>query len=172
VVPMAAAVVPHVFFIGVLAGEEPIDHLQKAILRSSDELHPMVTRVMQIHIAEEARHIGFAHALLTERARGFSRTQRAALSIAMPVIMRVLCDVIMRPSKQMQRDLGIPEHVVKEVWWQSEESQKKLRDTFADVRMLATETGLMNRVSRRVWRALGIAGEPSRFRSQPASAAS
>jgi hypothetical protein len=37
--------------------------------------------------------------------------------------------------------------------------------------MLAEELGLMNRVSRLVWRALGIHGSPSRFRSEPKSAA-
>ena len=46
-----------------------------------------------------------------------------------------------------------------------------LRDLFGDVRMLADRAGLMNAVSRRVWRLLGIDGRPSRFRSEPAQAA-
>jgi hypothetical protein len=46
-----------------------------------------------------------------------------------------------------------------------------LRDLFADVRMLAERSGLMNRVSRRLWKLLKIDGRPSRYRSQPASAA-
>jgi hypothetical protein len=37
--------------------------------------------------------------------------------------------------------------------------------------MLAENTGMMNPVSRRVWRAMGIDGRASRFRSEPASAA-
>ncbi|QYJ03373.1 diiron oxygenase [Nocardioides panacisoli] len=169
--PLAAGPLPFVFFIGVLAGEEPIDHLQKNVLRAGDQMHPMVSRVMQIHVAEEARHIGFAHQYLEHRAQYLNRRQRAVLSIAMPVIMRTLCDVIMKPSKQMQRDLGIPQHVIDEVWWDSPESRKVLRDTFRDVRTLAENLGLMNRTSRRVWRALKIDGDGSRFRSEPANAA-
>ena len=37
---------------------------------------------------------------------------------------------------------------------------------------LAHELGLMNPVSRRVWKALRIDGRPSRFRSEPAAASS
>ena len=143
----------------------------KSVLRSGHELHPIVTRVMQIHVAEEARHIGFAHSYLIERSKDYGRVQRFGLSLAFPVIMRVLCDVIMKPTRQMQKDLGIPKHVMREVYWRSPESQKLLRDTFGDVRMLAEELGLMNKVSRRVWRALGIDGSASRFRGEPKSAA-
>jgi hypothetical protein len=38
---------------------------------------------------------------------------------------------------------------------------------FGDMRALAEEVGLMNPVSRRLWRRLGIAGEPSRYRGEP-----
>ena len=46
--------------IGILGGEEPIDHYQKAMLRDGGELPPAMQRAMEIHIAEEARHISFA----------------------------------------------------------------------------------------------------------------
>jgi hypothetical protein len=46
-----------------------------------------------------------------------------------------------------------------------------LRDLFADVRMLAERAGLVNRASRVLWKLLKIDGRPSRFRSQPSSAA-
>ncbi|MDJ0392465.1 diiron oxygenase [Rhodococcus sp. G-MC3] len=169
--PVAAGPVPFGFFVGVLAGEEPIDHAQKAVLRAASAQHPLMTRVTQIHVAEEARHIGFAHQYLEYKAPKLSKRQRMIMSVLTPVIMRVLCDVIMKPSKQVQREMGIPRAVVKEVWWNSEESRKVLRDMFGDVRMLSEDLGLMNRVSRRVWRATGIDGRPSRFRSEPASAA-
>lgn len=168
---LAAGPLPTVFFLGVLAGEEPIDYLQKQILRAGTDMHPLVTRVMQIHVAEEARHIGFAHQYLEHRIPKQTRVQRAVISVAMPIIMRVLCDVIMKPSRRVRRDLGIPKSVVNEVWWDSDHSRKLLRDTFGDVRMLAEELELMNPISRRVWQALGIGGRPSRFRSEPKSAA-
>ncbi len=171
IMPLAAGPLSFGFFVGVLAGEEPIDHVQKAILRSGENRHPLITRIMQIHVAEEARHIGFAHQYLRHKAPRLKSYQRGLISVIMPVIMRVLCDAIIKPSRAMRRELQIPDHVVDEVWWDGEASQKMLRDMFGDVRMLADDLNLMNPVSRRVWRALGIDGRPSRFRSEPASAA-
>jgi hypothetical protein len=171
VLPMFAKWVPFGFFYGVLAGEEPIDHVQKSILRAGDDMHPLLQRIMQIHVAEEARHIGFAHQFLEHHAPALKRHERFVLSLLVPVIMRWLCNEILVPSKRAQRDMGIPADVVKQVWFDSEESQKFLRDLFGDVRMLAESTGMMNPVSRRVWKAMGIDGRPSRFRSEPASAA-
>ncbi|WP_143664539.1 diiron oxygenase, partial [Streptomyces sp. NRRL B-24572] len=46
-------------------------------------------------VAEEARHISFAHEFLRVKVPGYGRARRGALSIAFPVIMRVLGDVIM-----------------------------------------------------------------------------
>ena len=55
IIPLAAGPFPVAFFIGVLAGEEPIDHTQKQVLRNSDTLPPVLSRIMEIHVAEEAR---------------------------------------------------------------------------------------------------------------------
>ena len=126
---------------------------------------------MQIHVAEEARHIGFAHEFITHKAPQLGFVQRFWLSLAFPVIMRVLCDQILVPSRRAQREMGIPRHVAKDLWWRRPESRKLLRDLFADVRMLAEEAGLTSRLSRVLWRLLKIDGRPSRYRSEPASAA-
>ncbi|EME24534.1 hypothetical protein [Rhodococcus erythropolis] len=41
------------------------------------------------------------------------------------------------------------------------------RGHIGDVRMLATDAGLMNRGSRLVWKACKMDGRASRFRSEP-----
>jgi hypothetical protein len=166
--PLAAKHLPFLFFVGVLGGEEPIDHTQKVMLRSGEAMHPLLRRISQIHVAEEARHIGFAHQFLEHRAPSLNVVERVFASVLTPVIMRLLCDAIVVPGPQAIRAMGIPKDVAREVWWESPESRKFLRDMFGDVRMLAEEIGLMNPVSRRIWRALGIAGRPNRFRSEPA----
>lgn len=169
--PLFAKWLPFGFFLGVLAGEEPIDHMQKSVLRAGHEMHPLLRRIMQIHVAEEARHIGFAHQYLQHSAPRLGRVDRWVLSVLTPVIMRWLCDEIMKPSARARRDMGIPDEVFREIFWESDHSRKVLRDLFADVRMLCEETGLMNPVSRRVWRALKIDGRASRHRGEVASAA-
>jgi hypothetical protein len=176
VLPLFANRVPVGFFIGVLAGEEPIDHVQKTILRASDpdqpgDLHPLLKRIMQIHVAEEARHIGFAHQYVEHKAPRLRGHQRFVLSLAFPVIMRWLADAILVPSRQARKDMGIPRSVVRDVYWRRPESRRMLRDLFADVRMLAENAGMMNRVSRLLWKLLRIDGRPARFRGQPSSAA-
>ncbi|NLE78762.1 MAG: diiron oxygenase [Rhodococcus sp.] len=165
--PLAGTAFPIVFFIGILAGEEPIDHIQKTILRSQADIHPIMSNVMSIHVAEEARHISFAHEFLRRHIPRMSRPGRFAVSLLFPVIMRVLCDVIVIPPPAFWSEFDIPKSVKKELFWREPQSRQTLRDYFADVRMLAQETGLMNPVSRRIWKALKIDGKPSRFRSEP-----
>ncbi|MFL6061721.1 MAG: diiron oxygenase, partial [Marmoricola sp.] len=156
-----------VFFMGVLAGEEPIDHLQKAILREGEAMHPLLQRIMQIHIAEEARHISFAHEYLKRNVPKVGRVRKAVLSVTFPVIMRLLGDAIMVPGKEMTKQVGVPRKVLEETFWDSPEARAMLSDVFYDVRALAEELELMNPVSRRVWKALKIDGAGARYRSEP-----
>lgn len=167
-IPLAAGPLPIVFFFGVLAGEEPIDHTQKDVLREGKALHPIMERVMAIHVAEEARHISFAHEYLRRRVPNMPRRKRFWLSLHVPIIMRVLCQAIVKPPKSFWTEFDIPSSVRKEVFFQSPESRQYLRDMFGDVRMLCHQTGLMNPVAKLIWRICKIDGQPNRYRSEPA----
>jgi hypothetical protein len=166
-IPLAAGPAPIPFFFGVLAGEEPIDHTQKNILREGKTLHPIMERVMAIHVAEEARHISFAHEYLRKRLGQLSQRKRFWLSLYVPLTMRILCSAIVVPPRAFWREFDIPRRVRKEVFFGSPESRQMLRDMFADVRMLAQDTGLMNPIARLMWRICKINGKPSRYRSEP-----
>ncbi|MEK8070833.1 AurF N-oxygenase family protein [Rhodococcoides navarretei] len=166
-VPLFATLLPELFFVGVLAGEEPIDHIQKSVLRSGEDIHPIMQSVMAIHVAEEARHISFAHQLLRRRVPKMSKAGRFLLSLAFPITMRILCDVIVIPPKKFWTKFDIPKQVKKDLFWGTPESQHALQDYFGDVRMLATDTGMMNRAARLMWKLCGIDGKASRFRSEP-----
>ncbi|GAA4394121.1 diiron oxygenase [Tsukamurella soli] len=171
IVPLFATMTPLFFYMMVLGGEEPIDHLQKQFLRTSSVQHPAMTAIMQIHVAEEARHIGFAHQLLEHRVPMRGRLPRLVLSLMLPITMRVMVTMIMMPPKQFWDRFEIPREVKKEIFWHSPESQATKRDVFGDVRMMAQRSGLMNPLSRFMWRLCGIDGRVSRFRSEPAYAA-
>ncbi|GAC68665.1 AurF N-oxygenase family protein [Gordonia soli] len=166
-VPLVSTLFPNVFFFGVLGGEEPIDHIQKDFLRTRSTLHPTMAAVMQLHVAEEARHISFAHHTLRENIPKKGWFQRFVLSLVFPIAMRLLCGAIMVPPKSFQREFDIPDSVMKDIFWRSDESKRFLRNVFGDVRMLGEQCGLMNPVSRALWKLLGIGGRPSRFRSEP-----
>ncbi|MGW0245240.1 AurF N-oxygenase family protein [Nocardia goodfellowii] len=167
-VPFLANIFPEWFFTMVLAGEEPIDHAQKSILRSGATTHPMLERVMSIHVAEEARHISFAHEYLRQAVPRLGRTRKFALSLVFAPTMRIICDLIAVPTRRFEKDCDIPRYVVREVFWRSPNSRDGLRDSFADVRMLAADLGLINPVSRLLWRLSRIDGTASRYRSEPA----
>jgi len=166
-IPLAAGPLPIVFFFGVLAGEEPIDHTQKSVLREGKALHPIMERVMAIHVAEEARHISFAHEYLRKRVTHLGARRRFFLSLHVPVIMRVLCQAILVPPRSFWKEFDIPRSVKREVFFRSPESRQMLSDVFADVRMLCKDTGLMNPIAKLVWRVLRINGRASRYRSEP-----
>jgi hypothetical protein len=166
-VPLLAGFLPNVFFFEVLAGEEPFDHIQKNILRGSDTMHPMFQRVMAIHVAEEARHISFAHEYLRKRVPELSRWKRFMLSLFVPFIMRLLGVGLVKPPRVFWRKFDIPRSVKRQVFFRAPESRQMLRDMFADVRMLCYDAGLMNRAARLLWWMYRIDGEASRYRGQP-----
>jgi len=170
ILPVFGRLLPEVFFTGILAGEEPIDHLQKSILRASEAggMHPLIERIMQIHIAEEARHISFAHEFIARKAHKLPRWRRVLLRYLYPLTMRILAGVIATPSRGFCKQYGIPRTVIKDLYYRKPESKKMLKDLFADVRTLAEDSGLMTPGTRAVWRALEIDGRPARYRSEPA----
>lgn len=167
VIPLVAGPAPIPFWFGILAGEEPIDHTQKAILREGKTLHPIMERVMAIHVAEEARHISFAHEYLAKRVPHLSRWKRFWLSLYVPVTMRILCSAIIVPPRAFWKEFDIPRSVRKEIFFGAPESRQMLRDMFGDVRMLCHDTGLMNPLAKLMWRICKINGKPSRFRAEP-----
>ncbi|GAB4587946.1 AurF N-oxygenase family protein [Nocardia sp. IFM 10818] len=162
-----AVMFPNLFFMAVLAGEEPIDHIQKQILRSGEDVHPIMRGVMAIHVAEEARHISFAHEFLKQHVPEQGMPQRFVLSIAMPIVMWILGRSIATPPKAFFQEFDIPESVRKELFYGSKEAKQVFSDYFIDVRALAHEIGLMNPIAKRVWKILGIDGPASRYRSEP-----
>ena len=166
-IPLVAGPLPIPFWFGILAGEEPIDHTQKSVLREGKALHPIMERVMAIHVAEEARHISFAHEYLRKRVPHLSRLRRFWLSLFVPVTMRTLCSAIIVPPRSFWNEFDIPRTVRKEIFFKSPESRKMLRDMFGDVRMLCHDTGLMNPLAKLIWRICRIEGRPSRYRSEP-----
>jgi hypothetical protein len=167
-IPLVAGPLPIPFWFGILAGEEPIDHTQKNVLREGKTLHPIMERVMAIHVAEEARHISFAHEYLRKRVPHLPRRKRFWLSLYVPVVMRILCSAIIVPPRAFWKEFDIPRSVRKEIFFKSPEARLMLRDMFGDVRMLAHDTGLMNPVAKLIWRICRINGAPSRYRSEPA----
>jgi hypothetical protein len=166
-IPLYAGPLPGTFFFGVLAGELPIHNIQKSMLREEWTPHPLMERVMAIHVAEEARHISFADQLLAKRVPQMARRSRFTLSLYVPIVMRVLCQAIVVPRRTFFWKFNVPRSVRKEVFFGAPESREALRDMYGDVRMLCDNVGLMNPLALLVWRMCKIDGQPSRYRGEP-----
>ncbi|CAM3584240.1 AurF N-oxygenase family protein [Smaragdicoccus niigatensis] len=156
-----------ILFIGILAGEEPIDHYQKAIIRAGDRVPPAVLRCMQIHIAEEARHISFAHEFLKNHIGAMDPVSKTLMGLAFPIAMRWLAGEIAAPDWAEAKAHGVDREAFKQAFWKAPHSQEVLAGFFKDVRPLVEEIGLLNPITRRVWSLLGIAGPNSRYRGEP-----
>ena len=164
---VAGGYFPVILFLGILGGEEPIDHYQKAIIRNGAQLPPLVVRAMEIHIAEEARHISFAGEFLRNHIAKLGPVSTALAGISFPLALRWLAGEIMAPPPEFARRFEIPREVIDEAFWRGPHARQTLSGYFGDMRTLAGELGLMNPVTSRLWKALGIDGDRARYRSEP-----
>jgi hypothetical protein len=146
---------PELFFIFVLGGEDPIDHVQREHLRRGDR-HPLDERIMRIHVTEEARHLSFARHYLKRRVPQLSRRRRAALAIGAPVVLAAMSEIMLKPSRQLIRDHHIPTEVIDEAYRRNPEHRQRTVVALGKVRGLCEELGLMGRRPARLWRALKL----------------
>lgn len=146
---------PVVFFSMVLAGEEPLDLLQRRTL-AVDDLHPLVRVIMEIHVAEEARHITYARAAIRDETAGLSPLRRQTVAFFTPVALGIMVRLMAQPTHDLIAG-GVPKDVVRSVY-RSEAGRLLLIDGVARIRSLLGELGLITPAARRMWRLMGIMG--------------
>jgi hypothetical protein len=160
VAPWIPLISTELFFVFVLGGEDPIDHVQRKVLKDGRAHHPLEETIMRIHIAEEARHISFARHYLRNRVPRMPSYRRLMLGIAAPIVLGVMARIMLSPPLAMIRHFRIPSHVVSEVYVRNAAAKDEIRDSVGKTRELCAELGLVNAVTRRIWRAMGIWANP------------
>jgi hypothetical protein len=155
---------PALFFVFVLGGEDPIDHVQRSALRSTTAMPPILKRIMQIHVTEEARHLCFARHYLKQNVPQLGLVQRTVLAVGAPIILGQMAQLMMRPSPQIIRTYGIPKAVVDEAYVRNPRHRAETLEALRKVRDLCGELGILTPRSRRLWQALGL------WEPQPAAA--
>ncbi|HEY6560568.1 MAG TPA: diiron oxygenase [Polyangiaceae bacterium] len=144
-VPRLGRAFPELFFVFVLGGEAPIDYVQRRMLAGGG-LHPLLQRVMQLHVIEEARHVCFASEYLRHRAAHLGAFRRARMRIAAPVILPMMAKLMLKPSSVLIREYRIPSSVVREAYTGAY-FQRMIEDGIRPVRELCREIGLVHRFS-------------------------
>jgi hypothetical protein len=142
---------PELFFLFVLGGEDPIDQVQRSILRSGKELHPLTEVIMRHHVTEEARHISFARHHLKVETPKLSRFARARLAVAAPLLLGVMADLMLVPPRGLHSRFGVPRDVLREAKRSPLARRQKL-DSVVKLRRLCAELGLLNPFTVQLWK--------------------
>ena len=151
-----ARVFPELFFIFVLGGEDPIDHVQRTALRTEENLHPLVERIMRIHVTEEARHLSFARHLLKRGIADLSRPRRMVLAHAAPLVLAEMSKAMLGLPDYIVEEYNIPQSFVEEYSRRPENIEGR-HDALAKLRKLLGECGLLTPSAEKLWKRLGLA---------------
>jgi hypothetical protein len=153
-VVLTARIFPPLFFLFVLGGEDPIDYTQRQELKQhAGEAHPLLERIMRIHVTEEARHLSFARHYLKHEVPALDPVRKAILSVAAPLLLGEMARQMLLPTKEIAGH-KVPETALAE--WDSGEARQFVKDSVGKVRRLCVDVGLLNPVSKRIWRAVGL----------------
>jgi hypothetical protein len=147
---------PALFFMFVLGGEDPIDYVQREALRSGNESHPLLERIMRIHVTEEARHLSFARHYLKTHVPQLPWLRRLALAMEAPLILGTMSQLMLRPSSDIVRTYGIPKSVIREAYSANPAHKAGVQASLSKVRTLAQGLGLITPLSKPIWKAFGI----------------
>jgi hypothetical protein len=146
---------PAAFFFLVLGGEEPVDHVQRRTLQVGHP-HPLVERIMRIHVTEEARHVSFARHSLRRLVPRLGWVRRHMLAMQVPLVMGVMTDLMLAPQDELRRHTAMPRKVARQAR-RSPEARQLMSDSVRKIRELCDELDLMTRPARFLWRRLGLA---------------
>ncbi len=147
---------PALFFVFVLGGEDPIDHVQRTVLRSDKEIHPLLERIMRIHVTEEARHLSFARSYLRTNVPKLPAWRRRVMAMQAPVILATEASVMLRPPRHLVRTYGVPDAVLREAYGPGSQNRQDAKDSLRKVRNLLVELGLVMPAAKHLWQRLGI----------------
>jgi hypothetical protein len=147
---------PALFFVFVLGGEDPIDHVQRTVLRTGKAIHPLLERIMRIHVTEEARHLSFARGYLRTNVPKLPPWRRRTMAMQAPLILATEASVMLRPPRHLVRTYGVPDAVLREAYGPGSQNRQDAKDSLRKVRKLLVELGLVPPAAKRLWQRLGI----------------
>ncbi|TFV61125.1 diiron oxygenase [Mycobacterium sp. PS03-16] len=140
-------------WVAALVGEEIFDSLQRQMLEDP-ELQPVVQRLMRIHVTEEARHIQFARDGVRKRVPHMRRLTRMWVAnlhgVGGPFYQRLFTNAV------PYRRVGLDPKQAQRMARRSPYRREVQVSGFAPLAAFLTETGLMGRVARRMWKRAGF----------------
>ena len=147
---------PELYFIFVLGGEGPIDYDQREQLRKQKNLHPLMRRIDQIHVTEEARHISFANAYLREYVPKLGAWKRLKLRVLAPLILGNMGKMFLLPPASVVQRYGVPADVIVAAYERNPAQKRALQTAMAPLCTLCRELGILHPRTERWWRRLSL----------------
>ncbi len=148
------------FFVFVLGGEEPADFLQKSLLQAGIE-HPLLERIMRIHVTEEARHLSFARHFIEANAQSASKLRKGILSIVSPLVLGTMARIMIDPASDLRNCFDMDKRTYRNTL-KTEKYKLMLKGSVSRTRKLLVDLGLVGPFSKLLWRLEGIWDDPAR----------
>ncbi|CAN5280596.1 hypothetical protein BH23ACT9_BH23ACT9_03220 [soil metagenome] len=145
---------PTLFYFLVLGGEVPIDYIQRRVIKE-EHVHPLVKRIMEIHVEEEARHVAFAGGEIRRRAPELGRLERRALALAVPAVLGLMAPLMVNPSPWLVHHYDIPRKDLAQALAHPD-SRAVLAQSVARIRTVCKQQGLLTREAVVVWKRVGL----------------
>jgi len=149
---------PQLFFLFVLGGEDPIDYVQRRELRSDRPIHPLLERIMRIHVTEEARHLSFARHYLKRTVPSLSAARKAQLAVFAPLILGQMAALMLKPSRRLVARYDIPKDVIDQAYTKNPAHHAETIASLTKVKKLCNDLGLLRQPYTRIWKAVGLDG--------------
>ena len=155
VVPLAR-IFPTLFFLFVLGGEDPVDHIQRRVLSDAEDQAPPVGGADHA----DPHHRGGPAPLLRPALHAPNRAEAGAfrrlhLTIISPLVLGIMARLMLWPTGDLVRHYNVPRSVVRSANG-SAESRQLLKDSVAKTRKLFVELGLITPVSKLLWKGVGL----------------
>ncbi|RMD68103.1 MAG: hypothetical protein D6819_10150, partial [Gammaproteobacteria bacterium] len=129
------------FWLAVLIGESITDRINRFVYGSA-EVSPAISRIVQIHIKEEARHIAYAKERVEEGLKGLPAWQRPFLNALLGVAFRQFIQALFFPPRRLYHLAGLdPGEHWEEVARLNEARWAFIRDMTAPTRTFLEDQG-------------------------------
>ncbi|MGW0172927.1 AurF N-oxygenase family protein [Rhodococcus sp. NPDC003322] len=140
-------------WVAALIGEEIFDATQRRVM-DDPQLQPMVSRLMRIHVTEEARHITFAREGVRRRVAGTHPIEKRWVGTMQGVGGPLLQRLFTNPA--MYKRAGLDPKEARRQALANPHFRANQRRGFASLAAFLEETGLMRAPSRAMWRRAGF----------------
>jgi hypothetical protein len=159
-VAITARTSPALFYFMVLGGELPIDHMQRLALKET-QIHPLLQRIISIHVEEEARHVAFANAEVRRIVPALSRRARQLLSMQIPLVLGIMVPMMNQPAPWLVKQYDIPKRDLARAY-ASPAARTQQADSVYRIQRVAERLGLLHPAAKAAWKAANIYTSPRR----------